>query len=130
MLKTLHKQRGWSSGYIDANGIGNPIGEFANKQVSARLKSFTWNANNKTKAYENLRALVFDRKIVFAEHLRELLVRDMQNVSRVVNEAGVVKYVAGRNENGHSDSVSALVLALTAAKEMPSSIQRPMAYMN
>lgn len=38
---------------------------------------------------------------------------------RVVNEAGTVKYEAGRDSNGHSDFTSALVLALEAHAQRP-----------
>lgn len=65
--------------------------------MSAKIKGFNWTGASKTPAYESLRALIFDRKIFFSEHLRDLLEQDFANVSRVVNEAGVVKYIAGRN---------------------------------
>lgn len=118
-MKALYEKNGWSSGLIDANGIGNPIAEFANKNISARITGFTWTASNKTPSYENTRSLVFDRKLVFSEHLRQLVVSDFQNVSRIVTEAGVVKYVAGRDANGHSDVTSAIVLGLLSAKKAP-----------
>ena len=57
---------------------------------------------NKTSSYEDLRALVFNRK------------QDFRNVHRVVSESGKVSYQAGRDENGHSDATSALVLAIQA----------------
>ncbi|WP_407450919.1 terminase large subunit domain-containing protein [Fibrobacter sp.] len=112
ILKELNQKYGWKAGYIDSVGIGNPIAEFANKQVSARLKGFAWSASNKTPVYENARSLIFDRKLVFADHLKDLIVSDFNNISRIVNEAGNVKYSASRNENGHSDAASALFLAL------------------
>lgn len=119
LLKEKHDRLRYRAGYIDQNGIGNPIAEFAGKQVSARIKGFTWTAANKTPAYEDLRAYIFDRKLKFAAHLKELIVQDFRNVHRVVNEAGKVSYQAGRDENGHSDATSALVLALQAAKDSP-----------
>lgn len=46
---------------------------------------------------------------------------------RVVNEAGTVKYEAGRDSNGHSDFTSALVLALQAATSSPIQASLPTA---
>ena len=114
VLKQLNEKHKWNAGYIDSVGIGNPIAEFANKQVSAKIKGFAWSASNKTKVYENARSLIFDRKLVFAEHLKSIIMPDFENISRIVNEAGQVKYSAGRNEQGHSDAASALFLALWA----------------
>ena len=45
----------------------------------------------------------------------------------MVNEAGNVRYEAGRDSNGHSDVTSALVLALMAAKDLPGNAQSPVA---
>lgn len=124
-LKSLHEKKGWSSGLVDAVGIGNPIAEFANKKICARITGFSWTAQNKPPAYEHVRALVFDRKLVFADHLRPLVVSDFSNIARVVTESGKVTYTAGRNENGHSDGASAIVLALQAAKNRPASFVQP-----
>lgn len=44
---------------------------------------------------------------------------------REVSEAGKVVFSAGRDENGHSDVTSALVLALQAAKAKPASFGMP-----
>ena len=90
------------------------MAEFATKQVSTKIKGFTWTGSNKTPAYEDLRALVFDHKLKFAKHLEELIKQDFRNVHRVVSESGKVSYQAGRDENGHSDATSALVLAIQA----------------
>ena len=125
VLKQLNEKHKWNAGYIDSVGIGNPIAEFANKQVSAKIKGFAWSASNKTKVYENARSLIFDRKLVFAEHLKSIIMSDFENISRIVNEAGQVKYAAGRNGNGHSDAASALFLALWAAHDNPASFAMP-----
>lgn len=117
ILKDLYAKYQPRHGYIDANGIGNPVAEFANKQISQAYKSFTWTASNKTPAYEYLRSKIFDRQLIFADHLKNLIETDFQNIDRIINEAGVVKYVAGRNGNGHSDATSALVLALQGIHE-------------
>lgn len=95
------------------------MAEFATKQVSTKIKGYTWTGSNKTPAYEALRAMIFDHKLKFAQHLKQLVVQDFSNVHRVVTEAGKVSYQAGRNENGHSDATSALVLAIQAAVQHP-----------
>ena len=104
------------------------MAEFATKQVSAKLKAFTWTASNKTPAYENLRAKCFDHKLKFASHLKDLVVSDFNNVHRVVSEAGRVTYEAGRDANGHSDATSAIVLALQAASGTPNSHALPVSW--
>lgn len=128
VLKQLFSKCRWNAGYVDSVGIGNPIAEFANKQVSANIHGFAWSASNKTNVHENARALIFDRKLVFASHLESIVTSDFQNISRVVNEAGQVKYVAGRDANGHSDCASAIFLALWAAHEKPASMSAPSTY--
>lgn len=93
--------------------------------MSAKIKGFAWSASNKPNVYEHARSLIFDRKLVFAEHLRSIIMSDFENISRIVNEAGQVKYSAGRNEQGHSDAASALFLALWAAHDSPASFAMP-----
>lgn len=119
ILKEKHEKMHYKAGYIDQNGIGSALSEFATKQVSSLIRGYTWTSSNKTPAYENLRAKIFDHKLKFAAHLKPLITQDFQNVHRVVNEAGNVKYEAGRDSNGHSDATSAVVLGLEAAREHP-----------
>lgn len=125
ILKELHAKYNYVAGYIDQNGIGGPIAEFANKQVSAKIKGFTWTAANKTPAYEELRSKCFDHKMAFPTRLRDLVVRDFTNVNRVVSESGKVSYEAGRNGDGHSDFTSALVLAIQSAVDSPNQTGLP-----
>lgn len=35
---------------------------------------------------------MFDHKIVFAQHLKQLIVSDFRNVHRIVSESGKVSY--------------------------------------
>ena len=118
----------YRGGFIDANGIGSALSEFANKQVSAKIRPFVWTSANKTPAYEDMRAMVFDHKLKFASHLEKLVKQDIRNVHRLVNEAGKVSYSAGRDANGHSDATSAMVLAIQAAKQFPNQLATPQAY--
>ena len=128
ILKQLNEKLKYKGGFIDANGIGSALSEFANKQVSAKIKPFIWTSANKTPAYEDLRAMVFDHKLKFASHLEQLVKQDIRNVHRLVNEAGKVSYTAGRDANGHSDATSAMVLAIQAAKQFPNQLATPQAY--
>lgn len=128
ILKQLNEKLKYKGGFIDANGIGSALSEFANKQVSAKIKPFIWTSANKTPAYEDLRAMVFDHKLKFASHLEQLVKQDIRNVHRLVNEAGKVSYSAGRDANGHSDATSAMVLAIQAAKQFPNQLATPQAY--
>lgn len=128
VFKQQYAQKKWSSGYVDAVGLGSPIAEFIHDKVSARIKPFVWNETNKANAYEYLRSLILDHKIIFAPHLEQIVKTDFQNVSRIVTENGKVKFVAQHNSQGHSDITSALVLALWAAHETPSSFAMPQTY--
>ena len=66
VLKQLHIKNKWVAGYIDSQGIGNPIAEFANKKVSSRLRGFAWSASNKTPVIENCRSMILDRKLTIS----------------------------------------------------------------
>lgn len=128
VLKELNQRHCWAGGFVDSVGIGGPIAEFANKQVSARIGAWAWTAQNKPPAYENFRALVFDRKLQFSSRFRDLLLSDFKNIRRIVSETGKVSYEAGRNRDGHSDVASALVLALQAAKDKPIGLSAPVSF--
>lgn len=52
------------------------MAEFITKQVSSRLKGYTWTAANKTPSYEALRAAVFDHKLKFNAKFRSLVEED------------------------------------------------------
>ena len=125
ILKDFHAKYNYVAGLIDQNGIGSALAEFATKQVSAKLKGYTWTLSNKTPAYEELRSKCFDHKLKFPTRLKEMVVKDFNNVSRVVSEAGKVSYEAGRGADGHSDFTSALVLAIQAATQNPKNAQVP-----
>lgn len=125
ILKAKNQVLKFKAGFIDQNGIGSALAEFATKQVSSRIKGYTWTSANKTPAYEDMRAMVFDHKLKFNNNLKELVRRDMGNVHRIVNEAGKVSYSAGRDATGHSDATSSIVLAIQAAKQFPVQISLP-----
>ena len=76
IFKSLNSKCKWKAGYVDAVGLGGPIAEQIHDTVNARIKPYVWTATNKTPAYERLRSLIFDKKIKFAPHLKDLLVAD------------------------------------------------------
>lgn len=75
-VKQLHEREKFSSGYIDQNGIGSALAEFVTKQVSSRLRGFTWTGANKTPSYEAVRAAVFDHKLKFSSKYRNIIEED------------------------------------------------------
>ena len=75
-MKSLHEREKFSSGYIDQNGIGSALAEFVSKQVSSRLRGYTWTAANKTPSYEALRAAVFDHKLKFSSKYKSIIEED------------------------------------------------------
>ena len=76
IFKSLNSKCKWKAGYVDAVGLGGPIAEQIHDSINARIKPYVWTAANKTPAYERLRSLIFDKKIKFAPHLKDLLVAD------------------------------------------------------
>lgn len=129
IVKQLHEREKYTSGYIDQNGIGSALAEFVSKQISSRLRGFTWTGSNKSPSYEALRAAIFDHKLKFNSKFRSIIEEDFQNVHRIVSETGKVQFEAGRNKQGHSDVTSAIVLALQAAKDIPANLVQPQSYM-
>lgn len=128
IVKELHKLNNYTSGYIDKTGIGSAFAEFCTKQISSRLKGLQFTVANKTPMFEQLRSQIFDHSVKFNRKLKRLVEDDFRNVQRIVTESGQVRYVAGHDQNGHSDATSAIVLALQAIHDMPSSMSMPMPY--
>ena len=108
-VASLDKSKHFTGGYVDAGGIGSMLAEYVNKQVSSRIKPLSFTGANKTPMYEALRDLVFRQKVK----------QDIQQVSRVVNASGEVRYQASRSEAGHADMTSAIVLCTEAFRKMP-----------
>lgn len=88
----------------------------------------TFTGSNKTPMYENVRAKVYDHKLLFNPEFKQLIKDDFRNVHRIVTENGIVKYEAGRDGDGHSDFTSSLVLAVEAQRQMPASFSMPSTY--
>ena len=130
ILRDLHNKYHYTAGKIDSNGIGSALSEFATKTVTTRITGYTWTSTNKTPAYENLRAKIFDHKILFNKKYQDLIISDFNNVHRIVSESGKVTYEAGRNKNGHSDVTSAIVLALESISKTKVNKQVPMSILH
>lgn len=128
IVKEMHALNNYSSGYIDKTGIGSAFAEFCTKQISSRLKGMQFTVANKTPMFEQLRSQIFEHKVKFNKKLKKLIEDDFRNVQRIVTESGQVRYIAGHDQNGHSDATSAIVLALQAIHDMPSSANLPITY--
>ena len=124
-IARLHAQRGFTAAYVDAGGIGNAVAEFAHAKISPVIRPFTFTSSNKTPLHEAFRDLVFRKRILFRDTLRDLVVPQIANVQRIVTASGDVRYSAGRNDCGHSDAISAILLALQARKDHPASSSLP-----
>ena len=96
-VASLDRSRHFTGGYVDAGGIGSMLAEYVNRQVSQRIKPLSFTGANKTPMHEALRDLVFRQKVKFAKHLIERVKQDIQQVSRVVNASGEVRYQAGHS---------------------------------
>ena len=128
MAKTLHTKNTYKSGYVDKTGIGSAFSEFIEKKVCSQIKGLQFTASNKTQMFENLRSRIFDHTLKINRKFKSMIELDFNNVQRIVNEAGQVKYEAGHNAQGHSDITSAIVLALQAIKDNPVSFAMPVSY--
>lgn len=128
IAKQLHQKNTYKSGYVDKTGIGSAFSEFVEKKVCSQIKGLQFTATNKTPMFENLRSRIFDHTLKINRKFKSMIDLDFNNVQRIVNEAGQVKYEAGHNAQGHSDVTSAIVLALQAIKDNPVSFTLPASY--
>lgn len=128
MVKEIHNINKFNAGYIDETGIGSAFAEFVKKNVSSKITGFTFTGSNKTPMYEKLRSLIYEHKLKVNSKFKSIIEKDFKNVQRVVNEAGQVKYIAGHNEDGHSDITSGLVLGIRAIDDHPANFQMPIQY--
>ena len=127
--KLLHQKNTYKSGYIDKTGIGSAFSEFVEKKVCSNIKGLQFTVANKVPMFENLRSRIFDHTLKINRKFKSMIELDFNNVRRIVNEAGQVKYEAGHNAQGHSDITSAIILALQAIRENPVSFAMPTTYM-
>ena len=97
MAKSLHNKNTYKSGYVDKTGIGSAFSEFVEKKVCSQIKGLQFTASNKTQMFENLRSRIFDHTLKINQKFKSMIELDFNNVQRIVNEAGQVKYEAGHN---------------------------------
>ena len=128
IVKELNDKHRYTAGLVDETGIGSAFASFVTKNVSSLLRGLPFTAANKTPMYEQLRSMVFQHKLFINRKLKPLIVQDFNNVQRVVTESGKVQYIAGHNEQGHSDATSSLVLALEAWHQRPVQMKSPISY--
>ena len=128
MVNEIHNINKFNAGYIDETGIGSAFAEFVKKNVSSKITGFTFTGSNKTPMYEKLRSLIYEHKLKVNIKFKSIIEKDFKNVQRVVNESGQVKYIAGHDENGHSDITSGLVLGIRAIDDHPANFQMPIQY--
>lgn len=78
--------------------------------------------------YEQLRTDIFQHKVKINAKFRKIVESDFKNVSRIINESGQIKYMAGHDENGHADVASGIVLLLESTRKNPISYSLPEAF--
>ena len=115
-------------GYLDSNGLGGPIAEFAQKKIDFRLKGFTQTATSKPRIYEDVRAQAFGHKLKIPERFREVLVPDVLGCTRVVTDDGKVRFTSRRGDSGHGDALNALCLSLACARDNPVNVSAPVPF--
>ena len=125
ICKQLNDKYKFKFGYVDETGIGNALAEFISKKVNSQIKGLSFTSSNKTPMYEYLRSQIFQHKLFINKKFQSIIEQDFQNVQRIVTENGQVKFNAGRDQNGHSDITSALVLCLNAIRQNPVTFSNP-----
>lgn len=108
-----------TAGYVDEVGVGYGLAERINREISARIKGYSWNASNKTEAFELFKTDALSRKIGFPRKYEEIIKAELKMVSKIVTPDGKTKYTAARNALGHGDLVSGMILAHQAWRKMP-----------
>ena len=103
--------------YGDNGGLGNPLVEKLNKEVSQRIKGFNFTSTSKTPAYEYLRNMIFDRRLFISEEYRDKILNDFSLIQQIITDTGKIMYVSRRSNGSHGDLVSSLVLGLQAVRD-------------
>lgn len=130
VVRDLNCKYHFRAGFIDSGGIGSAVAERISKTISSNLKGISFTSSNKTPMYEAVRAKVFDHTLLFNPEYKDEIKQDFNNVRRLVNEQGQVKFEAGRGEFGHSDITSSLVLGIEAIRQNPVNATKPVTHTN
>ena len=110
---------------MDEVGVGYGLAERINREISARIKGYSWNASNKTEAFELFKTDALSRKIGFPRKYEEAIKAEIKMVTKIVTPDGKTKYTAARNSLGHGDLVSGMILAHQAWRDMPMNASVP-----
>lgn len=99
-------------GFIESNGVGSPFLDFFKKEFR-NVEGWTSSNTSKNKMVEDL-SLSFDKgELKLFKDYYEVLSMQLDNVTMEYNtETRNIKYVFGRDDTGHCDSVVSLGLAL------------------
>lgn len=101
----------------DSGGLGKPLMEDLELNFNKRCKPFIFTQNNKHDLYTYFKKLVKNKELFIDRKYFNELVADIDNVSQIVNDNGKVIYNAKSTKDGHSDRLSALLLALQGVKD-------------
>lgn len=127
-LQNLFRQYNVSSGYIDATGIGNMFSEEAARQISSRLKPFTFTAASKTEIFDRLKKVITDNSFRCDKTYEEQIKSDLALVRRCLSKTGTISYTAPHTPSGHADIACSLALALAAEHDLAASFALPEPY--
>jgi phage FluMu gp28-like protein len=101
----------------DANGIGMSTMEELNLRFNKKCKPFNFSQTSKNDCYEYFVKVVLNSEFFCKKQYLSDLIIDCQNVTKVISDNGKVSYQAKHTDAGHSDILSALVLALKASRD-------------
>lgn len=116
ILRSLLSRRAVVRCAIDETGIGMNLAEDLQKEFGEwRVDKCTFTAALKNRIFLRMRA-AFEERILRVPICRELR-EDLHAMQKTTSVSGAVRFLAARNEDGHSDRATALALALAAGDE-------------
>jgi len=116
VLRSLLSRRAVVRCAIDATGLGMNLAEDLQKEFGAwRVDACTFTPALKNRIFLRMRA-AFEERIVRVPIYRELR-EDLHAMQKVTSVSGSIRFLAARNQDGHSDRATALALALAAGDE-------------
>lgn len=128
-IKQLHAKYGFRAGQIDATGIGYGLSEMITKQVTPLITPLVFTGANKTPMHEQVRADLMQDKMTFSPKVKDIVLNDFRLVQRIVTDQGKIKYTAKKDQTGHADSASAIVLCNDIWHKKPGRASQPDTWM-